>query len=110
MPRRGKTPRRLEIKFRVRPLVRMPKSEMFRKLKEFVETGIVPDDIDVAYMEYQHAHGRRFSAGERIQPHEQEELAKFYAVMTAIQPEDMTVEHREGKYKKNPTVRFERPV
>ena len=107
MPSRG--PRRLELKFRVRPLVRMPVSVMFGKLQEFVESGIVPGDIEVAYMEYAHARGQSFTPGQRIQPHEQEELQKFYKVLLSIQPEEVQSAVRSGKYKRNPTVRLGEP-
>jgi len=102
--------RKLFLKFRVRPLVRMPKSVMFAKLRRFVEVGIAPKDLEVAYMSYDHTVGKKFAPGERIQGHDHDELRKFYGVMLALQPQDIEVNARRGKYVKNPgSVRFERP-
>lgn len=104
MPSRG--PRRLELKFRVRPRIRMPVSVMFGKLQELADTGIVPGDIEVAYMEYQHATARSFQPGARIQPHEHEEFKKFYKVLLAVNPQtEVSVEPRKRRYGKNPAER-----
>lgn len=91
-------PRRLYLKFRVKPLVRMPKSVMFAKLREFVHTGIAPDDLEVAYMSYDRTVGKQFKPGARIAPGEQEELEKFYSVLIAMGKESMEY------------VRLERPA
>lgn len=108
MPSRG--PRRLELKFRVRPLVRMPVSVMFGKLQEFADTGIVPGDIEIAYMEYQHATARSFQPGSRVQPHEQEEFKKFHKVLMAMDPKsEVTVEPKKRRYGVNPALRVGEP-
>jgi hypothetical protein len=108
MPSRG--PRRLELKFRVRPLVRMPVSVMFGKLQQFADSGVVPGDLEIAYMEYAHAKGQNFSPGQRLQPHEHEEFKKFYAVLTSVnEKEDVHVTPRSGKYKRNPALRLGEP-
>jgi hypothetical protein len=103
-------PRKLFLKFRVKPLVRMPKSVMFGKLRHFVKTGEAPDDLEVAYMSYDHKVGRKFQPGERLMADEQEELEKFYDVLLSMNQEDFNFEGRRGKFTKNPgPVRFERP-
>jgi hypothetical protein len=107
MPSRG--PRRLDLKFRVRPLVRMPVSVMFGKLQEFAETGLVPGDIEIAYMEYAHGKGRSYSANTRISGSELEEFNKFYKVLLAIQPQEVQVAVRKRRYGKNPAIRIGEP-
>lgn len=101
-PKRRGVPRRLLLKFRVRPLVRMPKSELFRKLRHMVRTGEVPDDVDVAYVEYGHGTGRSFKAGERLTPDEMGQFEQFYNVLTSIGAGSVTAERAAP-------VRFERP-
>lgn len=84
----------------------MPVSVMFGKLQEFADTGIVPGDIEIAYMEYQHATARSFQPGQRVQPHEQEEFKKFHKVLMAVDPrQEVSVEHRKRRYGKNPVER-----
>lgn len=113
--RKAKPPsRKLYLKFRVRPKVRMPRSVMFAKLRELLATGTVPDDLDVAYMSYDHGIGKQFQAGGRLTPDETEELEKFYNVLLAIGKEGINVEQRRGKRTANPAggfgrVRIERP-
>ncbi len=107
-------PRKLYLKFRVRPKVRMPRSVMFAKLRELLATGTVPDDLDVAYMSYDRSTGKQFQAGARLTPDETEELEKFYNVLLAIGQEGMHVEQRRGKRTANPAgaagrVRIEQP-
>jgi hypothetical protein len=84
----------------------MPKSELFRKLRHMIHTGEVPDDVDVAYVEYGHkkAEGRQFRAGDRLLPHEITELDAFYTMLTSVEPKDITAA-RSGPAR----VRFERP-
>lgn len=100
--RRGS--RRLFLKFRVRPLVPMPKSVLFGKLRHMVHTGDVPEDVEVAYMSYDRQRGQRFEPGSRLSTAELAEFEKFYNVLTAIQPGDVT-----ARPESKPRVRFERP-
>lgn len=98
----GDEPRRLQLKFRVRPLVRMPKSVMFAKVLEAVHSGDVPADLEIAYMEYARGHGRRLTPGARLTMDEQDELERFYNVLTSIDSRNVDVTRR-GR------VRVERP-
>lgn len=108
--RGGSVPRRLEIKFRVRPLVRMPKSVMFGKLLEAVESGVVPDDIEIAYVEYGHGSGRHLAAGARLSADEMGELRTFYNVLASIDPTTVVADHRTSSRSRNPAgVRLESP-
>lgn len=108
-PKPTRRPRRLFLKFRVKPRVAMPKSVMLDKLRHFVKTGVMPKDLIVAYMSYDHKVGREFRPGERIQADEHEELQRFYDVLLAIDQQEMTVEPKAGKYKNPGEVRLERP-
>jgi hypothetical protein len=106
--RTRRTPRRIELKFRVRPLVRMPKSVMFQKLQEFASSGIAPHDLEVAYMEYSHGSGKKYHAGERIAGAELQDLEKFVRVLLAIQPEEVSIARRTA-HPKPGALRVERP-
>ena len=101
-----KQPRKLFLKFRVRPLVTMPKSVMFDKLAELVRTGIMPDDLEVAYMSYDRKQHGRFVPGGRISPEDHEDLRKFYEVMVSIDRGDVHAK-RTGKGPIKGSVRFE---
>lgn len=102
--------RKIFLKFRVKPLVRMPKSVMFDKLRHAVRTGEMPDDLVIAYMSYDHSIGKQFRPGDRIQGDDHEELEKFYNVLISMdKQEDFTVEQKSGKYKNPGSVRLEQP-
>lgn len=105
-------PRKLMLKFRVRPLVRMPKSVMFDKLRDFALSGLAPDDLEVSWFSYSHMKGGVYKAGTRIEADEKEQLERFLNVMLSIPNEDMTVADKRGEYTRNPesgAVRIERP-
>lgn len=102
----SRKPRRIELKFRVRPLVRMPKSVMFEKLREAAISGITPHDLEIRYMEYSHGTGKQFGAGERIA--NLSEFAEFVNVLLAVQPEEVSIETRSAAPKPG-TLRVARP-
>jgi hypothetical protein len=112
--RRGETqPRKLMLKFRVRPLARMPKSVMFDKLRDFALSGIAPDDLEVSWFSYSHLRGGVYPPGQKIEADEKEQLERFLNVMLSIPYEDMTVDAKRGERTRNPeasnAVRVERP-
>lgn len=78
-------PRKLFIKFRVKPLVRMPKSVMLAKIREVCLTGIVPDDIEVAYMEYGHGRGGSYTAGKRLDADSLSEFQNLWQVVVGME-------------------------
>lgn len=99
-------PRKLFLKFRVKPLVNMPKSVMFDKLAELVRTGRMPSDLEVSFMSYDHKRYGRFVPGKQIPADEHEDLRRFYEVMVSIDRED--VRAKAAKKKLAGTVRLER--
>lgn len=60
--RKVRRPRVLTFKFRVIPLVRMPRSVMFKKLDDFMRTGHMADDLELVASDF----GR--SQGFHVQP------------------------------------------
>lgn len=72
--------RSLHLKFRITVLTRMPKSVVFRKLTEFMRTGVMPDDIEISTVDYDHTRGRRYFPGSTIDPDDREELKEFLEV------------------------------
>lgn len=77
MPRK-KQP--LMLKFRVRPLRRMRKSELISKLKEAVRRGVVPEGIEIRYMDW--AKGTEGQLGEgRIPASRLNEFRNFYRAL-----------------------------
>lgn len=95
MPRRSdKRNRRTLLKFRVTPLVRMPKSMLFRKLREACRHGIVPDDIRISTLEWGHEQGDVYQPGTVLPANKAEELRNCYSLLVGVEKND---------------VRFERP-
>lgn len=91
MPRRKKKPTLL--KFRVIPLVRMPKSKMFQLLKQACETGIVPPEIEVQTLDWWSRKGGRWRPGATLNARDAEELRNCYEFLTgAVTKRDIRVE------------------
>lgn len=107
-PKARPQPRKLFLKFRIKPLVRMPKSVMLDKLRHAVRTGVMPNDLIIAYMSYDHMKGKQFQPGDRIQGGAHDELVKFYDVLISMDKQEMEVERKGGKYKNPGEVRLER--
>lgn len=69
------------VKVRVIPLIPMPKSVLLRKVQESAESGVIDPDIDVRYVQYGHASGRR-SVGQFASVADKvEALQDFYGVI-----------------------------
>lgn len=92
--RAQKAPRWLFLKFRVTPLVRMPKSVLFIKLRQACRDGIIPRDIEIATLQWDHGQGKRYLAGTVLDAGDAKELMKCYNVLAGVE--------KSG-------VRFERP-
>ncbi len=86
MPRkraeRGRGSRRSLLKIRAVPLVRMPKSEFFRKIRHACRTGVVPDDIEIRTLNWDHAYGGRYLPGATLDGNDAEELRNCYQLLT----------------------------
>jgi hypothetical protein len=91
---RGRSVRRALLKIRAVPLVRMPKSVFFQKIREACRHGVVPGDIEITTLNWDHAIGARYHAGEVLSGSDREELRNCYNLLTGT-----------GK----DAIRFERP-
>jgi hypothetical protein len=88
-------PRRTLLKIRAVPLVRMPKSVFFDRIRSACRNGVVPDDISITTLNWDHAEGRRYMPGQRLDASDAQELENCYQLLTGM-----------GKQ----SVRFERPA
>lgn len=87
-------PRRTLLKIRAIPLVRMPKSVFFERIRSACRNGVVPDDISITTLNWDHATGHRYMPGEVLSADDANELENCYQLLTGM-----------GKQ----SVRFERP-
>lgn len=97
MPSRHKrraTPRRTLLKIRAIPLVRMPKSVFFTKIRQACKHGVVPADIEITTLNWDHAVGKRFLPGEVLSGKDAGELMNCYNLLVGVEKQN---------------VRFERP-
>lgn len=92
---RGRIGRRLTLKIRVRPLVRMPKSELFHQVRHAIRTGVVPDTVEIMAMDWGHATGRRLQAGSTISGDDLDAMRDFYNVLTAMDSGDLRFERAD---------------
>lgn len=92
---RQRQPRTL-LKIRAVPLVRMPRSTFFYKIRDACKTGIVPDDIEMRTLQWDHKDpkGKVYRAGQKLDAADAKELQNCYALMRGVSKQD---------------VRFERP-
>lgn len=74
-------PRTLLLKFRIIPHVRIPRTVVWVLLKEAVASGVMPDEFDIEYMDYDHMKGRVFQAGKSLSFEELEEFRNLLGLM-----------------------------
>jgi hypothetical protein len=97
MPRRGasrrKRPRKTLLKIRGVPLVRMPKSRFFYLIRLACDTGIVPSEIQITTLNWDHAQGERYMPGQVLSARKRAELRECGAYLFgAIGKHDVRVE------------------
>lgn len=80
--KRSGSGRRALLKIRAVPLVRMPKSEFFRKIRHACRDGVVPADIEIRTLNWDHATGGRYQAGTVLSGYDREELRNCYQLLT----------------------------
>lgn len=83
-----KQPRKLLLKFRIIPKVRMPRSVALAKLLESIQTGYMPDDLEVAYMDYSHKVGKVLQAGSRLSGEDLDDFKNLTAIMMGAEEQD----------------------
>lgn len=93
MPRRK--PRRTLLKIRAVPLVRMPKSHFFKLIRQACRTGVVPDDIRITTLNWDHAVGQRYMPGQVLSARDASELRNCYNLITGVGTGDVRVETPE---------------
>ena len=82
MPRKKPDRRDLMMKVRVIPLVPMPKSELMRQVRRAIRTSIVPDTIQISYMDWEKGTGARVNDG-RVEGDDLESLKRFAGAFAA---------------------------
>lgn len=87
--------RRTLLKIRATPLKRMPKSVFFTKIRQACRSGIVPEDIEIRTINWDHVEGRRYTAGRTLNGKDRRELMNCYNMLAGIGKQD---------------VRFEKPL
>lgn len=92
MPRRQKKARRTLLKIRATPLRRMPKSVFFAKLREACRNGIIPSDIRISTLNWDHEEGRRYLPGETLNGSDRNELKNCYDLLTGMSKSDIRFE------------------
>ena len=74
---RGPESQNLYIKFRLGITRRMRKSEALQLLSDALRTGVVPDGIDIAYIDWESGREGKYNAG-TIPADELEAMRSFY--------------------------------
>lgn len=90
--RERKRTRSTLLKIRATPLRRMPKSVFFRKIREACRHGVVPDDIRISTLNWDHQEGRRYHAGEVLSGSDRDELENCYQLLTGGSHSDIRFE------------------
>lgn len=86
MPRksRRRTREQVHVKLRVVTLRRMKKGELVRKLKQAIRTRMVPEGIELAYIDWsKEGRSGHLSESQTIGDDAADELHKIYAMMRA---------------------------
>lgn len=86
-------PRPTQLKIRAVPLVRMPKSRFFELIKQACETGVIPKDIRMQSLNWDHKVGRSWNEGTVLSADDANELRQCAAYLTgAVGKRDVRVE------------------
>ena len=73
-----------EVKIRVRLLRRMRRSDVVSAVMEALETGQVPDTLEIAYWDYGHERGGVVRPGQRMSGEQMDELMKFRDMLLSV--------------------------
>lgn len=81
------------LKIRAVPLVRMPKSRLFYLIKQACETGIIPNEIRITTLNWDHRVGRELQPGQVLSADDKQELNNCAAFLFgAVGKRDVRVE------------------
>ena len=96
MPSRRRVRRRQRVtllKIRAVPLVRMPKSHFFELIRRACRDGVVPQDIRITTLNWDHRNGRVYQPGQVLDAEDAEELRNCYNFLVgAVGKRDIRVE------------------
>lgn len=96
MPRskNRRNPRVTMLKIRATPLVRMPKSKFFELIRRACRDGVVPENIEITTLNWDHKTGGEYKAGQKLSARHAEELRNCYNYLVgAVGKRDVRVEH-----------------
>jgi len=82
--RRPRNSRTTLLKIRAVPLKRMPKSRFLKLIRQACRLGVIPDDIKLTTLNWDHAQGRHYTAGSRLSARDREELKNCYDTLLAV--------------------------
>lgn len=92
-PKKEKGPARVTyLKMRVRVLTRMPKSVLFRKIRESARHGVIDPEISLSVMHFDHAKGKRYQPGQVLSARDRDELINAYNLLTQFGKHDVRFE------------------
>lgn len=83
------------LKIRAVPLVRMPKSRFFKLIRQACRKGVIPEDIRLTTLDWQHGRGRQYAPGSILSARDAEELRNCYDLLTSLEKADLRVERPE---------------
>src|SRR5690242_5406384 len=91
--RKRRRPRVTLLKIRAVPLVRMPKSRLFYLIRKACETGVVPREIRITTLNWDHRLGRVLQPGQVLSAEDRQELKNCEAYLFgAVDRRDVRVE------------------
>jgi len=91
--KRRRRPRVTLLKIRARPLVRMPKSRFFELIRHACRDGVIPAEIEITTLNWDHQVGQTLQPGRVLSARERQELTNCYEYLTgAIGKRDVRVE------------------
>lgn len=91
-PEKKGKPRVTLLKMRVTPLRRMAKSLLFTKIRQACRNGVVPDDISISTINWDHATGNRYMPGQTLSGDDRDELRNCYNLITSAGKADVRFE------------------
>lgn len=75
--------RTVMLKFRVVPMIRMPRSKMFAEMLASIESGVASRWLRMEYVNYEGKVGASIKPGSTMKKQEQQDLADVYELMVA---------------------------
>lgn len=90
--KRKRGARRTLLKIRAVPLVRMPKSKFFELIRQAARTGIVPAEIELRTLNWDHARGGTYLPGAVLSAKDAEELKQTYDLLAGSEKGQIRVE------------------